>query len=42
MKYRNMTEEQAEKYMEEKKNGDGLNSERGLRALGWALAPVRI
>jgi hypothetical protein len=37
-----MTEEEVEKYLEEKKKGDGMNAERGLRALGWALAPVRI
>jgi hypothetical protein len=43
MKYRNMTEEEADKYLEQKKTGkDGLNTERGLRALGTALAPVRL
>ncbi|KAF1842765.1 uncharacterized protein K460DRAFT_407152 [Cucurbitaria berberidis CBS 394.84] len=43
MKYRNMNEEEVEKYLDEKKNGkDGMNSERGLRALGAALAPVRL
>ena len=42
MKYRNMTEEEADKYLEQKKTGDGMNTARGLRALGTALAPVRL
>lgn len=42
MKYRKMTDEQADKYIEEKMNGDRLNTDRGLRALGWGLAPIRI
>lgn len=42
MKYRNMTEEEADKYLEQKKTGDGMNTDRGLRALGMALAPVRL
>ena len=42
MKHRNMNEEEVEKYLEEKKNGDNMNAERGLRAFGWALAPVRL
>ncbi|KAF2831677.1 hypothetical protein CC86DRAFT_142369 [Ophiobolus disseminans] len=40
MKYRGYTEEQAEAHLAKKK--DGLNSERGLRALGTALAPQRL
>jgi hypothetical protein len=40
MKYRGYTEEQAEAHLAQKK--DGMNAERGLRALGTALAPVRI
>lgn len=40
MKYRGYTEEQAEAHLAEKK--DGLNAERGLRALGNVLAPQRL
>jgi hypothetical protein len=43
MKYRNMTEEEVDAYLMEKKaNGDGMNAQRGSNALGWALAPIRI
>jgi hypothetical protein len=40
MKYRGYTDEQAEAHLAQKK--DGMNSERGLRALGTALAPQRL
>lgn len=40
MKHRNMTEEEADKYLQAKQ--DGMNAERGLRAFGMALAPVRL
>lgn len=42
MKYRNMTEEECDKYLQEKKKGDGMNAQRGLRALDMALAPAKM
>jgi hypothetical protein len=42
MKYRNMTSEEANTYLEEKKKGDGMGMEKGFRALGMAMAPVRL
>jgi hypothetical protein len=42
MKHRNMTEEQVDAYLREKKvHGGGVNAQRGSSALGWALAPGR-
>ena len=40
MKYRGYTEEQAEAHLAQRE--DGMNTERGLRALGTALAPQRL
>jgi len=43
MKYRKMTEEEADNYLEQKKTEKGgTSAEKGLRALGMALAPVRL
>jgi hypothetical protein len=42
MKHRNMTEEQVDAYLREKKiQGGGMNAQRGSSALSWALAPGR-
>ncbi|KAI8940560.1 hypothetical protein NX059_004237 [Plenodomus lindquistii] len=42
MKHRKMTEEEAETYMREKKDGHGLGTQKRLNAFAWAVAPIRI